>query len=80
MGHVQLFATLWTTAHQAPLFMGFLRQEYWRILEWVAFPSSNRWSLQPRDQTFISCVSCTADDTVKEKKKIEDKNAYNSIN
>ena len=27
--HVQLFATLWTTAHQAPLSMGFSRQEYW---------------------------------------------------
>ena len=29
---VQLFATLWTVAHQAPLFMGFSRQEYWRGL------------------------------------------------
>ena len=27
--HVQLFATPWTVAHQAPLFMGFSRQEYW---------------------------------------------------
>ena len=27
--HVQLFATLWTVAHQAPLSMGFSRQEYW---------------------------------------------------
>ena len=26
--HVLLFATLWTVAHQAPLFMGFSRQEY----------------------------------------------------
>ena len=26
--HVQLFATLWTVAHQAPLSMGFSRQEY----------------------------------------------------
>ena len=26
---VQLFATLWTLAHQAPLSMGFSRQEYW---------------------------------------------------
>ena len=25
--HVQLFATLWTVAHQAPLSMGFFRQE-----------------------------------------------------
>ena len=27
--HVRLFATLWTVAHQAPLFVGFSRQEYW---------------------------------------------------
>ena len=33
---VQLFATLWTVAHQAPLSMGFSRQEYWNRL---SFPS-----------------------------------------
>ena len=27
--HVQLFATLWTVAHQGPLPMEFSRQEYW---------------------------------------------------
>ena len=27
--HVQLCATAWTAAHQAPLSMGFSRQEYW---------------------------------------------------
>ena len=27
--HVQLFVTLWTVTHQAPLSMGFSRQEYW---------------------------------------------------
>ena len=27
--HVWLFATTWTVAHQAPLSMGFFRQEYW---------------------------------------------------
>ena len=27
--HVQLFVTPWTVAHQAPLTMGFSRQEYW---------------------------------------------------
>ena len=26
---VQLFRTLWTVAHQAPLSMGFSSQEYW---------------------------------------------------
>ena len=29
-----------------------------RILEWVVIPSS-RGSFQPRDQTHVSCVSCT---------------------
>ena len=29
LSHVQLFGTPWTVAHQAPLFMGFSRQEYW---------------------------------------------------
>ena len=29
---VRLFATLWTVAFQAPLSMGFSRQEYWRGL------------------------------------------------
>ena len=35
-GHVQLLATLWIVAHQAPLSMGFTRQEYWSGLP---FPS-----------------------------------------
>ena len=29
LSRVQLFATLWTVAHQVPLSMGFSRQEYW---------------------------------------------------
>ena len=29
---VQLFATQWTIAHQAPLSTGFFRQEYWNGL------------------------------------------------
>ena len=52
--HVQLFATLWTVACQAPLSMGILQT---RILEWAAMPSS-RGSSQPRDQTLILYVSC----------------------
>ena len=30
--HVRLCAILWTTAHQAPLSMGFSKQEYWSEL------------------------------------------------
>ena len=37
LSHVQLFATPWTVALQAPLSMGFSRQEYWNGLP---FPSS----------------------------------------
>ena len=29
---ILLFATLWTIAQQAPLSMGFSRQEYWSVL------------------------------------------------
>ena len=29
LSRVQLFATLWTAAHQGPPSMGFSRQEYW---------------------------------------------------
>ena len=29
LSRVQLFVTLWTISHQAPLSMGFSRQEYW---------------------------------------------------
>ena len=36
LSRVQLFATLWTVAYQAPLSMGFSRQEYW---SGVPFPS-----------------------------------------
>ena len=30
LSHVRLFAIPWTIAHQAPLSMGFSRQEYWK--------------------------------------------------
>ena len=29
LSHAQLYVTPWTVAHQAPLFMGFFKQEYW---------------------------------------------------
>ena len=29
LSHVRLVATAWTAAYQAPLSMGFSRQEYW---------------------------------------------------
>ena len=34
LSHVHFFATPWTVARQAPLSMGFSRQEYWSRLPW----------------------------------------------
>ena len=42
VSRVRLFATPWTVAHQAPLSMGFPRQEYW---SGVPFPSPGGASL-----------------------------------
>ena len=46
---VQLFPTPWTVSHQAPLSIGFSRED---ILKWVAI--SSRGSSQPRDWTWVS--------------------------
>ena len=43
----------WTKAHQAPLSMGFSRQEYWSGLP---FPSPGGFP-RPRDQTRVSCIA-----------------------
>ena len=50
------FATPWTVARQAPLLMGFSRQEYWSGL-WFPPPGGSSW---PKDWTHISCISCIA--------------------
>ena len=52
--HAQLFATLLTVAHQAPLSMGFFRQEYWSGLPLLLLQGI----FLPRDRTCISHVSC----------------------
>ena len=52
---VQLFVTLRTTAHLAPLSMEFSRQEYWSGCHALLQGSS-----QLRDQTCVSCAFCIA--------------------
>ena len=49
LSRVRLFATPWTVAHQAPLSMGFSRQEYWSGLPFplhifTLIPLSDYWS------------------------------------
>ena len=52
LSHVWLFETPWTVAHQAPLSLGFSRQEYWSGLPCPP-PGNLLW---PRDWTCISCI------------------------
>ena len=49
LSHAQLFVTLWSVAHQAPLFMEL------SILEWIDIPFSRGCS-KPRDQTQVSHI------------------------
>ena len=53
LSRVWLFATPWTVAYQAPLSMGFSRQEYWSELP-LPSPGESSW---PRDQTQVSCIA-----------------------
>ena len=46
LSRVWLFATPWTAAHQAPLSMGFSRQEYWSGLPFPLAQVNNREETQ----------------------------------
>ena len=50
---IRLFATPWTGAHQAPLSMGFSRQEYWSGLPFPS-PGESSW---PRDWAWVCCIA-----------------------
>ena len=52
--HVWLCETLWTIACQAPLSLGFSRQEYWSVLPCPP-PQESSW---PRNWTRIYTISC----------------------
>ena len=52
LSRVRLLVTPWTVAHQAPLSMGFSRQEYWIGL---FFPSPG--DLSNRDRTQVSRIA-----------------------
>ena len=55
LSHVHLIAIPRTAAHQATLSMEFSRQEYWSRLPFPS-PADSSWL---RDQTHVSCISCT---------------------
>ena len=51
LSHVQLFATPWTVAHQAPPSMGFSRQEYWSGLPFRSPGHLPDPGIEPRSPT-----------------------------
>ena len=55
LSHVLLFATLWTATHQAPLPMGFPRQEYWSGLP---FPSPGVFPTQGLNLCLLHLLHC----------------------
>ena len=54
LNHAQLFVTPWTLAHQAPLSMGFPRQEYWSGLLFPPPGKSSRPGIEPL--VSVSCI------------------------
>ena len=55
--HVQLFATLWTIARQAPLSMEFSRQEYWSGLQCTPPGELPDPGMEPASVTFPAVTS-----------------------
>ena len=52
LSRVQLFATPWTVAHQAPLSMGFSRQGYWSGLPFPSPGNLPHPGVEPRSPTW----------------------------
>ena len=48
LSRVRLFATPWTVAHQAPLSMGFSKQEYWSGLPFPSLGNLPNPGIEPR--------------------------------
>ena len=56
LSHVRLFATLWTIDHQAPLSLGFPRQEYWSGLPLPSPGNLSDAEIKLISPASISCV------------------------
>ena len=55
LSHVQLFVTPWTVAHQAPLSMGFSRQENWSGLPFPPPGDLPYPGIDPHLQCLLRC-------------------------
>ena len=55
----KFFATHWTVVHQAPLSMGFFRQEYWSGLPFPPPGDLPGPRMQPESDVIITEIKCT---------------------
>ena len=55
--HAQLFVNPWARARQAPLSMGFSRQQYWSGLPFPSPEVLPNPGIKPRDRTQVSCIA-----------------------
>ena len=67
LSHVRLFATLRSIAHQAPLSMGFSRQEYWSGLPFPSPGDLPNPGVKPRSPT-LQAYALTSEPTGKPRK------------
>ena len=51
LGHVRVFATLWTVAHHSPLSTGLPRQR-----QWSGWPSSTPGTCLTQELNLTSCI------------------------
>ena len=58
LSRVGLFATPWTVAHQAPLSMGFSRQEYWNGLPFPFPGDLPDPGIEPGSPAFQAVLYC----------------------
>ena len=63
LSYVRLLATLWTAAYQAPLSMGFSRQEYWSGLP-LPSPIQNWPGFKSRTEKRISISKSERDNSI----------------
>ena len=67
LSRVRLFATPWTVAYQAPLTMGFSRQEYWHGLPLPSplYDTTGKIFAIPILQTRFAAVDCDSGNITK---------------
>ena len=81
LSRVRLFATPWTIAHQAPVSMGFSRQEYWSALPFPSPGDLPNPGIKPRSPALQADALTSEPPTLKKRTRqiLELNNSINEI-